>query len=67
MIAKIRELKLDDLKNVSGGVDRATALIVPNKTVMAMPSLPTSTYSPGSMTVSRPSIDLAQLNVSAIR
>jgi hypothetical protein len=67
MTAKIRELNVDDLKTVSGGVDRTAALVVPVKTAMALPTLPASTYSVGSTTISRPSIDIPQFNASAIR
>lgn len=68
MIAKFHELNLDDIKNVSGGVDRATALIVPNKTMMAVPSLPaSSTIAMSSSAISRPTIDVTQFSVAARR
>jgi hypothetical protein len=51
MIAKIRELNLDDLKNVSGGVK--TAMKVPAQTAnaqvsqaMVAPSRPTASIQP---------------------
>jgi hypothetical protein len=65
MIAKFHELNLDDVKTVSGGVDRATALVVPNKTMTATPSLSTSFAN--SLSISRPTMDVSQLTVAARR
>jgi hypothetical protein len=58
MIAKIRELNLDDLKTVAGGLAAPVVTINASAQMMAAPSRPASS---GSVVVSHGSLNIPKL------